>query len=70
MGNAGHLGQPSNDQGPSILGALHQRSGSCQLQALLQGYDPGETITIEAHQLTLSGPLDEARGQLVARVNP
>ncbi|KAI2509754.1 hypothetical protein MHU86_4607 [Fragilaria crotonensis] len=37
--------------------------------SLLQAY-PGETITIEAHQLTLSGTSDEARGQLIARVNP
>jgi hypothetical protein len=37
--------------------------------SLLQAY-PGETITIEAHQLTLSGTADEARGQLIARVNP
>ena len=38
--------------------------------SLLQAY-PGETIIIEAHQLTLSGTPDEARGQLVAtRVNP
>ncbi|KAI2491583.1 hypothetical protein MHU86_22988 [Fragilaria crotonensis] len=33
--------------------------------SLLQAY-PGETITIEAHQLTLSGTSDEARGQLIA----
>jgi len=37
--------------------------------SLLQAY-PGETITIEAHQLTLSGTSDETRGQLIARVNP
>jgi hypothetical protein len=37
--------------------------------SLLQAY-PGETITIEAHQLTLSGTADKARGQLIARVNP
>jgi hypothetical protein len=37
--------------------------------SLLQAY-PGETITIEAHQLTLSGTSDEARGQLIAQVNP
>jgi hypothetical protein len=37
--------------------------------SLLQAY-PGETITIEAHQLTLSGTADEARGQLITRVNP
>jgi hypothetical protein len=37
--------------------------------SVLQAY-PGETITIEAHQLTLSGTPDEARGQLIARVNP
>jgi hypothetical protein len=36
--------------------------------SLLQSY-PGETITIEAHQLSLSGTSDEARGQLIARVN-
>ena len=37
--------------------------------SLLQAY-PGETITIEAHQLTLSGTSDAAKGQLIARVNP
>ena len=37
--------------------------------SLLQAY-PEETITIEAHQLTLSGTSDAARGQLIARVNP
>jgi hypothetical protein len=37
--------------------------------SLLQAY-PLETITIEAHQLTLSGTSDEARGQLIARVDP
>ena len=37
--------------------------------SLLQAY-PGETIIIEAHQLTLSGTSDETRGQLIARVNP
>jgi hypothetical protein len=37
--------------------------------SLLQAY-PGETITIEAHQLTLSGTSDETRGQLIARINP
>ena len=38
--------------------------------SLLQAY-PDETITIEAHQLTLSGSaLDPSRGQVVARVNP
>jgi hypothetical protein len=37
--------------------------------SLLQAYH-GETITIEPHQLTLSGNADEARGQLIARVNP
>ena len=38
--------------------------------SLLQAY-PGETITIEAHQLTMSGSTaDEARQQLIARVNP
>jgi hypothetical protein len=37
--------------------------------SLLQAY-PGETITIEAHQLTLNGTSDETRGQLIARVNP
>jgi hypothetical protein len=36
---------------------------------LLQAY-PGETITIEAHQLTLSGTGDEARGVMIARINP
>jgi hypothetical protein len=30
----------------------------------------GETITIEAHQLTLIGTGDEARGEIIARVNP
>ena len=38
--------------------------------SLLQAY-PDETITIEAHQLTLSGSqLEQARGQVIARVNP
>ena len=38
--------------------------------SLLQAY-PDETITIEAHQLTLSGSaLDASRGQVIARVNP
>ncbi len=37
--------------------------------SLLQAY-PGETITIEAHQLTLGGTSDEVKGQLIARVNP
>ena len=38
--------------------------------SLLQTY-PDETITIEAHQLTLSGSNDDdARGQVIARVNP
>jgi hypothetical protein len=37
--------------------------------SLLQAY-PGETITIEAYQLSLSGTADEARGFLIARVNP
>jgi hypothetical protein len=37
--------------------------------SLLQAY-PGETITIEAHQFTLKGSVDEARGQGIARVNP
>jgi hypothetical protein len=37
--------------------------------SLLQAY-PGETITIEAHQLTLSGTSDETREQLIARINP
>jgi hypothetical protein len=36
---------------------------------MLQAY-PGETIAIEAPQLSLSGTADEARGQLIARVNP
>ena len=38
------------------------------ITSVLQAYP--ETITIEAHQLTLSGTTDEARGQLIARVNP
>ena len=38
--------------------------------SLLQAY-PDETITIEAHQLTLSGSqLDQGRGQVIARVKP
>ena len=37
--------------------------------SLLQAY-PGETITIEAHQLTLSGTGDETRGKIIARVDP
>ena len=38
--------------------------------SLLQTY-PNKTITIEAHQLTLSGSNDnDVRGQVIARVNP
>jgi hypothetical protein len=37
--------------------------------SLLQAY-PGETITIEGHQLTLSGTDDMARGEIIASVNP
>ncbi|KAI2489016.1 hypothetical protein MHU86_25586 [Fragilaria crotonensis] len=63
-----YSGQPKDAQGPSILGVLHQ--GQAPIHHKLAPSLPGETITIEAHQLTLSGTSDEARGQLIARVNP
>jgi hypothetical protein len=63
LGNLGMIKVPAY-----LVSCIKVRLLSCT--SLHQVY-PGETITIEAHQLTtLSGTSDKARGQLIARVNP
>ena len=62
------LGNLRNSRVPAYL-VSRINVGLLSTTSLLQAY-PGETIIIEAHQLALSGTSDEARGQLIARVNP